>query len=59
MTAWMKTEIPEFEVCPSCGHKTLYPQRAPTGVQLDIDDMPEAIRKVCRRCGKRVEVKSE
>ena len=51
MTAWMKTNIPEFQECPACHFKTMYPQRAPTGKQIDIDDVPEATRMRCRHCG--------
>lgn len=41
----------EFKTCPSCLRHTLYEQRPPTGVQVYPEDVPEAIRQVCRHCG--------
>ena len=53
MTAWMKTEMRKYEECPNCHSKTLYAQRGPTGVQMDVDDLPKAVTMRCRKCGYR------
>jgi len=42
-----------YELCPKCGRKGYYFQRAPIGAWLDVDDVPDTGQMVCRYCGHR------